>query len=420
MGERYDLSQLFTGAAEEEPKKEVERETLSEEGDDFETYRRELLESMRSMAVLGAELEDWVINYPETTATELREEFEHRTQGEPMTNEMRQVAKQLIDGYGKQHETITDYTDNYTDNDLYAKIFGRRPYGPVQVFAGPVSLNFVCLDLRDYERLYEGIFSDEMAKITEGKKSRAEKSGGVSLNNAPFPELKGVINGENASVSTMHDPEITDHEDRHVKQRLVGIVCSRAAYEKKLAEATDPEQRRRYYFQLFSYFRDALSEHDVLNEMLAYIKDGSSNRQIVATLTKTEGEGGLYDFHSAMIEELKKKYSDDELANEMIEQVFKTDHKRMLMEALNAFDEMSDHLKLSTNEAIELVQRTPVKYWPNLMRRFKKYDYVPEFMGGRLVRKEDRYWKDFDCTADEFDKLGRSRPKQSNKKSGTR
>lgn len=419
MNERLNLSQLFTGRSEDEPEVENGGKPLPEVGG-FESFRKELLESMRNIAVFSAALEQHVRHHPETTADELRVKFKEHIQNMFVTEEARETADALLDGYARLHTAVNWYFEQYDNDELYETIFGRLPYGKVEVILGPITLAFVCFDLRDYERIYGGVFDDEDYDAKIGEIKMAKHTGGVFLHGAPFPELKGAIIGENASETKLYSQATIDHEERHAKQFLISPFGPEKDFEYKLAGSADLEDRKRNFFQYFKYLRDCRGEEYVLSEVLSYIKGGTSNANIVRYLTQKSSEGGLYDYYDDLVVDMEEKYRNDELAKVILTEVFGADYKKMLEDGLAAFDEIQAHLQLSVDETIELVQVTPVRYWPNLMRRFKKYDYVPEFMGGKLIKKENRYWKDLDCMADEFDRLGKSRPKQANKKSGTR
>ncbi|MDP2676463.1 MAG: hypothetical protein Q8O83_02140, partial [bacterium] len=113
--------------------------------------------------------------------------------------------------------------------------------------------------------------------------------------------------------------------------------------------------------------------------------------------------------------ELAINYANIPDIESMINQVFVVEYKKLIENALLAFDNLGRATDLNTDEKIAYFTMIPIRHWPKMVKRRGKFLAGKKFNERSLV-KEDRFWQDYECVAEEFDRMGKTRHKQKNKK----
>ena len=412
MGEKLDLSQLFTGAAEEEEPK-IQYEEINES---LAHYEVRVLSRLEQLAMAVEDVYQLILENPDQTFDGLYRQFLTQAGNLELTPDEMEDVERIIEKYREKHFAVEDYRNRYPDDkDLYTAIFGIYPKGEVEVVKGPMTLYFSCNDIVDYARIYAGKFRSHEG-VSEKDMQIASHSGGVSIGAAPVEELKGTLIAENNPRGFV-DQKILDHEVQHAMHRLFYRPISDAKYEYLCENETDPEKRERLMRQYFRYRREEVGEHRAADEIFSYKKNGKWNDEIVEILTQPRDEGGLYDYFHDEIDSLRSRYGDTPETNKVLEEVFVTEYQKLLKEALAAFDAVKEYSELTLQETTWLLSFVAPRHWEKYARRRKKFEIREQFGGSSLV-EEDPTWKRFDCVAEEFDQIAKRRPKQKNKKAG--
>lgn len=209
--------------------------------------------------------------------------------------------KDLIAEFLKRNKAVNNFwkENNGDPVKMYKEIFKIQPNGKVEVKMGPMSTTFICSDLVDYARLYNGDYSGNSYKEVESKTiENARKSGGVFTQGAPEdrPDLRYSIIGVKELWCMA---EVIKHEEQHAIDRVYAnniesvnlknlelslYFCKNATEAEKLAIA---------------FCKDKIigAGENAKDEILAYKTDEyEDSEEILAKLTKTRLEGGLYDY----------------------------------------------------------------------------------------------------------------------------
>lgn len=315
----------------------------------------------------------------------------------------------VIYKYVKKHNFIRQIRQQYpNDGDLFKAIFGVSPEGRVEVITGPMTLYFRCFDDRDYSRIWNKKFSaKENLDVEEIK--RANKSGGVHLNEGPLPELHGTLIGEN----TAHNPEkwwsllTRAHEEQHTIHHLLKMDINRRypgeVLDKTFFNSYKPKDQIVLLKRYIRWWGETV-EMAAKDEILAYYKEGQYTlKHVYETLILPQEKGGIYDYFNTgernkLIEDLCNRLGENNrnLILRVIKIALDDDYKRVLKGATNAIYILEKE-GYSKEQIIAILQKNPLALWGKLavrllpekifseadddFEKFDRYEYLPKHLG---------------------------------------
>jgi hypothetical protein len=268
----------------------------------------------------------------------------------------------------KKRDAIRKHTEGLTPNQIVENMFGFKPEGKVRVFTGPFTVFIDFANTGDYIRAVAG------KKITPAEVSAHSynSTGGCALPYSPnsaMPELAGVVTLGNHSIKDK-SLETFAHEERHqINRGLEGgheIKTARNRAHQRAKLGTDPvgmfEARQRAVeasTELLSLAK---------NEILAYIKGGSSLAHTVSTLTN-RSESANYDYSKTYREYFQKHFEGRSGQGELFKDSFLALTQELYTAQVEAHANLAYSLyreaKTPAEQAAVLNQLaiTPVRHW---------------------------------------------------------
>ena|GEM_PF-1528494 len=360
----------------------------SERSEKVKEIKRKLLEQQERLAEIQENIINEIRKNPDASFDELYEMATTAGEQVGMNEKQKEIAKKVISAYVAKHNKIKEVRAQYFDDkELFNALFGAQPVGEIEVIQGPMTLYFRCFDVRDYTLIRKPGLLDS-SDITDEHIAEANTTGGTSIASSRIPGLEGTIIAENSSLpmynskSPENNQKESDytriHEEQHAIKRLFREKkrideLSNVETIEKLKEVKTREEALMGLKRFFQFHRE-FGEIGAKDEMLAYLKDGGLNRdQIISSLTKSEKDGGIYDYFSDK-EELKKFISENiaeeykDLADEVMNQVFEVEYRKLLEKSIDAFRRLEQN-GYSKDKAIALLIHEPLSRWEKVVNR---------------------------------------------------
>lgn len=299
----------------------------------------------------------------------------------------------IFEEYARKHDSVRAIRKEHPDNaELFETLFGKKPAGKIEVVEGPMTLYFKCRDTNDYALIHSGAFVENRA-VTNDEFEKAMKSAGCSINTSRIPGLGGTIIAENTTdlvkgSENIHfqfmkkkyiekkSEDIRAHEEQHAFKALF-----RESFAKKyIAEKSAVNGYLRF-------LRERIAEPRAKDEILAFFKDGMSDRQIVLdTLTRAKEDGGIYDYWEEYLEKnklpkaVKESLHDPEYNKKFFERansVFRDEYRAMVENGLRnlLFLRIKGYSK---DEIIGLLISEPLSRWPKVIGRLVEAERIKE------------------------------------------
>ena len=305
------------------------------------------------------------------------------------------IAKLLAEKYTKKHEAIENFWsqfDKSADRNaaMFKELFGREPFGRVEISKGPMTLYIRCGNPKDYAMLYQQTFIGRR-EATPEEVRKANLSGGGSLPSSLVPDLRGLLNIENAQevLSPEKIEVIKQHEEQHAFYRL--LTASALEFSPKLFESIVMSE---YPRKAMEQFREMLkaemlalrveAEDQARDEILATMKEPYADDQaLFANLIMLEEDNGIYDYlaktrdndipnlveHWRKTGLLKNVPAVNRVVHEVSRQILSRDYYDVLSRGIASFKALTDKIHFSKEKAAALLEREPLAKWPRVVKR---------------------------------------------------
>lgn len=167
-------------------------------GELLEKFRRDLALQREGMTTTLNQILDQIHQDPNQSALAL---FEIANQGSQTYHfdiqQLNAIAEGLLE-YEKKHQAVEKAAAEYpSPTEFFTANFGFSPQGKVEVIKGPMTINFRCYALDDYQATYAG----SREQLTDDNKARSSSSGGFASPYSRIPGLAGTIIVENISAN---------------------------------------------------------------------------------------------------------------------------------------------------------------------------------------------------------------------------
>lgn len=374
----------------------IRRAPAKERAAKLKEFKEKLSWQKEGFMVIQTELIKFIRRDPDASLGMLYEYVRDSAPKYGLTEEQKEIAKKILAEYTHKHEAVRAIRKEHPDDrELYQILFGAAPKGKIEIIEGPMTLYFRCHDVEDYARIRQHIFNPDQ-EPTRQDIEKADTSGGVSIDFAPTPELRGTIIAENAKGRLLDHftVPVLRHEEQHAIKRLFAeqyeVACLWEALE--VIKQTGKVENRANILRLFTkrYLRRAREyggEERAKDEILAYFKGGNKQpSEILETLILSEEKGGLYDYFAERKEGFKeivlnalkmenpsKKISDEELKiiDKSMGEVFGSEYRALLKDGIDAFVILREH-GYSTEEAKNFLIMEPLRKWGKTVARALK------------------------------------------------
>lgn len=295
------------------------------------------------------------------------------------SSQQREIISQALKKFFERKKEIELLRKKYNNQELFKNFFCKTPYGKVDVVVGPGVLMFRCFDLRDYSLVRFGSSSLEAQE-------KAARSGGcvVSPGRIVQKNLVGAIVADNASE---HGPDYSSTTFKHEKQHAwYGLIPEKRVFVLKyfvaMIESFEKGEEEGFNVNLNRYVRSLRQfyiDHKAKDELLAYLKDGRKEEEILRILFKTKSEGGLYDYISSQQEEMLKDFEAFLIQNEdqrelleariqaSIDKVCKSEYKEMISKAMDSIKDLQVYE--TRDQIIARLETVPLSFWQKEIKR---------------------------------------------------
>lgn len=300
-----------------------------------------------------------------------------------MTEQQINITKEIIAQYTTKHRAIEKFVQNHPrKEDIFQALFGEEPKGEIEVAQGPMTLYFRCHNIEDYALIYSQSFLNNRYPTSE-EINIASMSGGVSIGTALVPELEGTIIAENTEGRKFYEnyPKSTIiHEEQHALKRLFRETMRCENAFRNLRNAKTDEEKKKSLKQYLRWFRESEQyEARLKDEILAFLKDGHSDKETYYYLTLPKDQGGIYDYSFTERQSLPKFISEKTdvhktLIEDTIREIFIKENKDIIKTGIKAF-RILQACDYSDEQVIAFLIQEPLAKWLKTAERLVKQKY---------------------------------------------
>lgn len=390
----------------------VEDETSSKKEYVFE-WKKEVVERLENVARAIAELKDLINENPDINVEDLKNKFYLRTKYAGLSRDDEEGVEAMIDRYAVLHKNIKQYRERFPDDgDLYAEVIGRKPKGKIKAIVGSYTISFLCYELEDYAAINSGKFKGELDKQDL---ELAACSDAVHNPLAGGEKLSGAIIAENCNTSWASE-QLRKHEEQHAFHTFFWKPAMANSFVGDFSKEKDTNKRNQLLRRYCRYRREEIGEHRVAGEILAYKIQGLGNDEILENILRKKEDGGHHDYFDSAIKDIAKDFGTDQESKDIITDVFEKEYRQIILDAVNAFDELRLYAALTIDETIAFFSMLPIQRWKKFLKRREEFESGDHLRQWIRSKKDGHLWDEYDCVAEQFDKIGEVRPKQKNKK----
>jgi hypothetical protein len=395
--EKFESIKIFERPKEEKEDVTVEKEPAIKEGEVFDPEEElALLKKMSS----GSEKRDRLEKYKEKLAFQkeriaaMQEEIIERIRENPDISQIELVrliikcgrkaglsdhqndsVDNVIAGYLNAHKAVVDIKKRFGEDSraAFEFLFSSKPVGRVDLLFDPVSIYFVCYDIKDYALIYNSRNRDS---LSVNDINTASLSGGVSIN-LPRPHWPAGLNVtiDNASKSPegYYDKLTRIHEEQHAIKKLFTEQMIRQDGLHELMHAENEEEIKDCLRRQMRYIREQFAESRAKDEILAYMKTGEKPIKVFSYLTDPKGLYAFIDiedekiFWDITISKIKHKRM-KEIIEEVVDEVYVKEYNKLIEDGIASFVQLQVNGYLS-KEVIALLINEPLSKWKKVVRR---------------------------------------------------
>lgn len=188
----------------------------------YELHKDKLATKQKYISQLMETITTVVYGVPDIRSDELMELVEKFREDAELTPDEIGIFRSIAESYQKKHDTVVEYHESLSVEEIYSACFGKPPSGHVESEIGPMTILIRCYDPHDYAHAY--YFNSQKAnQLTESDIKHASSSDGLAFRSVVDPRLHGVVIMENATrglLPLFRRMEIRDHEEQHQINKL--------------------------------------------------------------------------------------------------------------------------------------------------------------------------------------------------------
>jgi hypothetical protein len=183
----------------------------------LERFKEEYADQRVGILRLHNEIQYKIEDNPDISREDLDEMIYERAEELKLAPQQFGKIENVLDNYGSVHSYVKQMREQYPDDDdLFEAAFGVRPVGKIRVKEGPVTLHFVCADLRDYGKAL-GIDKDyKVYSETKNEAARYIRQGITAENREMWGSLKEMVFKREPDM----EPYSAVHEEGHQVAQL--------------------------------------------------------------------------------------------------------------------------------------------------------------------------------------------------------
>jgi len=311
----FDLHAELAGIAKfskEELSNTTPEERIAEKRKRRADFRETLGGAKRFLGGVHAEMEKQILEEGDVSGA--RERVEVLEEMGVITPEEAGKYRDVLDEAFRAQHAVTSFYRDYgamPPEAVYKKLFGRLPYGKVDVIFGNISVEVACNDIRDFGYIIGGYLGKNANEKED--EAAAKEIEGITTIPTLLPELSPYVTAINKAILTDTDFKAIRAARIHEEKHVADLITEEGAGE-KFSHPTPKE-----LFLMNEEERDDFFRRRAKREIFAYLKEG---RDIASIYTKLASkDGGAYDYYSGPIELIKLRMggSNEEYATNRLE-----------------------------------------------------------------------------------------------------
>lgn len=337
-----------------------ERLPRKEKRELLDAYRRSVLEKTERFAEIRKEAIRMIQENPDIPYEELKREIFYIARDIYLEEDERTRMECSLDTFNLYRENIRTINKRFpSDVKLFRHLTGSYPKGNVIIRRESFYLVIIPEKDEDYERIAKINKKEESSRMKEIISS----SDGAFIEPLSFDSVPIIFLRKN-------EDKILIHEETHAFNWLLGIgtTMTESGYDDiDILEKKEGEERRTIE-RYARFIREFYEESDLADEIFAFKFEGEENEYITELLLNSE----IYRRKNLAIEKIKDKYKESEELEEIIEKVFTTEYKELIVLALDALDQIKKIKGFNLEETRNYLVNTPIRHWSKLLRRIKE------------------------------------------------
>ncbi|HBI34479.1 MAG TPA: hypothetical protein DEA43_00970 [Candidatus Moranbacteria bacterium] len=369
--ERNNEVHVFDAGEKFDPYSEIDKIRVGskkEKRHNLEIYKKKLIFQRKGITEMQTHLYELMQKKETMTVEMLKQSIADLEDKYALCDEQRRIFDSAIKIYAERHNGIVENTRDCIDEEgnidgkkLYEKIFGRQPYGDVNVEILPITIYLRTFDFEDYAYVHSNAYKNKR-EIDDDEFKNASMSGGVKLWNSGFSGLESVVTLQNANnvVKRMFksiSDETRDHEDQHNFNDLIdeafinnGSASSPIGENEEILRDVDEKEKKKQDAES----RDIGIEMMIGDEMCAFFKTGNSAQYIHDAILKKDT---IYEYGKNYRKE-KRKHGEQ----------FSQNYKDLVDGGIVAMFDLLDH-GYSRKEVIALLFFDLPSQWGKVVSR---------------------------------------------------
>jgi hypothetical protein len=247
----------------------------------------------------------------------------------------------------KMDEVQGDWRSEDGAEMLFERLFGFTPEGEVLIKRGPVSFFVEIRNENDYVKAH----GNDSAKSSAGFNR----------------EFVSVARNDEGKESQEWIDSTNTHEGRHALHGMIKALMSEVREEGSPREVYTPEDVPEYVKSLSTQYQERVKD-----EILAYLKDGSTGESIRGCLKESKSEGGLYDYFQE-----REDWVEENWKSEEIKKTFKTEaaeqrkHFEEVRDGAIDIVERLEGIGMARPQITALFNTVPLAKWSSEVRRLE-------------------------------------------------
>lgn len=367
-------------------------------------FKTKLAYQQKGMAKIQTELEKTILSNPAVTFDELTSQVNSLSKTYGLSNTQMGKLEDALTIYQERTTRISELLSDYPDkNDLFEAMFGKKPVGRIEISQGQISIHIKTYNTEDYEYMWNYDLTDPAIPTNT---NAANTSGGFFMPSGTLlPDTEGIIIVENNTkwYAKFFGPDVVGiHEDQHALNNLLKQAdiypaplsgYSDSYYNLQQALVLGDNQLINTSLQNYLDRVKTSANYDMTDEMLAMLKDGTSNNTITKIITQPKNNGGIYDFYAWRKEDVTKIFNTEDLAaNKSIQYIIDQNlgtnaSKTVINNGLKSFDNLLSK-GYTRDEALALLEKTALSDWPKVSERAPIPNFITRttsYISGKIV-----------------------------------
>ena len=267
-----------------------------------------------------------------------------------LTDKQKEDMASILEKYSEKHANVDKIRKEYPDDKaLYEKLFGKKPEGNVKIKQGPMTLQVYCDRLVDYIFIFHNAAAKENREVTPAEVDNYSKSGASTISSCNEAGLRDTIIAVNTRINQFEGfaNKTVVHEEQHAMNHLfehkIPEDSKKDATMTALTLSSHNKQSLEENLGRYLEYRSQFKQENIKDEILAYLADGHSRKEVLQILTKPKESGGIYNYLADDKQVIMNYFtpklgeSYQKTIEETTTKVFRTENNKRIKEGIDAY-----------------------------------------------------------------------------------